>query len=132
MKFVETKLTNEEYEKLVADTFGEYMPHVQHNIIVCKDGENIVGVFNYFRYGLDVMFLHRSWYSKEYQRKIRKVQYWLSFCDYAKGQGYKSIMGVINSENIPALIWALKTGFKISGIRQAQDNSLIIDITRAL
>jgi hypothetical protein len=132
MNFIEPILTHEDYEKLNIETLGEYIPHTQHNIIVCKEDEKVVAIFNYFPYDVSIIFLHQCWFSPEYQKKIKKLKYWVGFYDYIKTKGYKYIMGVIYTENTPALIWALKTGFKITGTRQSIDKSLIVDIIKEL
>lgn len=129
MIFYEPELSNEEYRKLVEDTLGGYTPHVQHNIIVCKYDEKTVCVFSYFPYGVDTMFLHYCWFANGV--KIKRLKYWNGFFEYSK-EKFKRIMGVIDSQNKSALIWALKTGFEITGIRQERNKNLIIEIVKDL
>lgn len=132
MNFIEAHLTHEEYKQLVEETYGEYIPHIQHTVVLCKEGENIVAVFNYIQTGVAVIFLHNTWYSKDYQKKIKKLHHWLGFCEYIKGLGYKYIVGAIYAQNTPALQWALKTGCLINGVRQGSDKSMIVEIVKEL
>lgn len=132
MEFTEPTLTDDEYKKLVCETIGEYRPHVQHTIVIGREDEKVVMVCNYFRYGIETMFLHHCWFSEEYQKKIMKLKYWEAFCSYVHDAGYSYIMGVIDSRNTPALIWALKTGWTITGTRKDQSGCLIVDIIKVL
>jgi len=132
MQFSEPILNEDEYKKLVIDSVEGYIPHVQHNIIVCEEDNKKVAVFNWFIYGVDTIFLHRCWFFPEFKSRIMKLKYWVGFCNFVKGKGYRYIMGVIDSHNTPALIWALKTGFIIVGIRLSIDNQLIVDIVKDL
>ena len=132
MEFTEPILNHVEYKKLVEETVGEYRPHIQHDLIICKEDNKVVAVFNYIQYGLETMFLHHCWFVKEFQMKIKKLKYWIGFCDDAKSNGYKYIMGAIDTRNKPALIWALKTGFEITGTRQSISKDLIVEIIKEL
>lgn len=129
MEYLEIHPTPEEYRQMVTQSLaGSYIPHVQHTIAVCREGDTPVMFYNYFRYAHDTMFLHRAWYDEQARVKIRKRHYWLGFYEFARLQGYRYIMGVIRDENIPALIWALKTGWKITGTRRTPGGKLVVDV----
>lgn len=132
MKFIQRDMTEQEYVQLVKDTWGEYSPHTKHDVIVCEDDGKSVAVFNYFTYVPRTMYLHHSWYESETKKKVRKVRYWLGFFDYAKEIGFDYIMGVIDAENIPALVWVLKTGFFIVGTRIDISGRIIVEILKKL
>ena len=132
MQFSEPILNEDDYKKLVLDSVGDYIPHIKHNIIICEEENNKVAVFNWFIYGTNTMFLHRCWFFPEFKNRIMKLKYWNGFCNFVKEKGYRYIMGVINSQNKPALIWSLKTGFNITGVRQSIDKQLIIEIVKDL
>lgn len=132
MIFSEQELTETDYQALVRKTFGEYRAHVRHQIIVATDHDQVAAVINYFRYGVDTMYLHYCWFAQDYKSPRRRRDLWLEFFDYAKARRFARLMGVIDSRNKPALIWALKTGFNISGTRQSPDKNLIIDILKEL
>jgi hypothetical protein len=125
MIFIEPQLTPEEYKDIVIETLGEYRPHVQHNIILAKNEDKNIGVFNYFPYGNDTMFLHYCWV------KSNKLKCWQEFFEYVKPK-FKHIIGVIDSRNKPALIWGLKTGFEITGMRLDINKNLIIEVIKEL
>ena len=72
MKFEEKYYTEEEYVKLVTDTIGYYSPHTKHNIIVCEEDNKIVAVFNAFTFAPTTLFLHYTWFSEEYKKKIKQ------------------------------------------------------------
>jgi hypothetical protein len=132
MQFIKLDITDDEYRQLVIDTIGQYIPHVKHDISVCKNDDDTVAVFNYFTFCPDTLFLHYTWFSEKYRVKIMKLQYWTGFCEYVKAMGFKRIMGIIDSKNIPALVWALKTGWEITGARKDVKDNLLVDIVKEL
>jgi hypothetical protein len=132
MVFLTPIMSPEEYKTLVEETLGAYLPHAQHNVIVGKEDEKTVMICNCFQYGTRTMFLHHCWFAEEYQKKIRKLKYWQAFCDYVATIGYDDIMGVIDARNIPAIIWALKTGWTITGTRQDRDGHIIVNVLKVL
>jgi len=129
MIFTEPILTEDEYKKLVEETLGEYRPHIQHKVVLCKDDEKIKAFFSYYPYTPKTMFLHYCWFNKGVT--INKVKCWLGFFEYAKND-FQYIMGVVDARNKQALIWALKTGFEITGMRLDVSKNLIIDVIREL
>ena len=131
MEFTELAISDEDYRELVLNTIGGYISHVKHTIVLCTKNDTIIAVANYFKYNIDTMFLHRCWFSREAGIK-EKAQCWAEFYEYIESIGFKNVLGVIDSNNIPAIIWALKTGWKITGSHNNINGHLILDVVITL
>jgi hypothetical protein len=131
MEFNELIISEKDYKDLVFQTVGGYIPHVKHTIVICEDGEKLIAVANYFKYNITTMFLHRCWFSMDVGLKS-KQQCWVEFYGYIRSLGFERVMGVIDSDNIPAIIWSLKTGWKIVGSHNNSNGHLILDVVITL
>jgi len=73
------------------------------------------------------LYLQYIWFS---EGAIKRYYYFTKFVDYFHELGWQYILGAIDNKNIVALMWALRKGFKIIGIRQATDNTLYVEVLR--
>jgi hypothetical protein len=62
----------------------------------------------------------------------KKYQYYRETVEALHKMGFPFIMGAISNQNTVALMWALRSGFKIIGARQASNGELFVEILRVL
>ena len=119
--------TPEEYEAMYKQAFDGQTPMPHHVFAVMVDGEMMAFASVYEHSWGNLVLQHIGFLNTVMGSKY---SIYVKTIDALHGLGYPFIMGIIDSRNIIALMWALRSGFLINGCRQATDGKLYVEVLR--
>ena len=122
------QLSEERYREMFVEAFGKYDEgHIPSNVFTVYDGDNPVGFCTCEAHGRGLLHLQYAGFLKSVSG-INKYRYYIEVLRTLHGMGYPIITGIINSLNNRALMWALRSGFRIVGVRQVFNGNLLVEI----
>lgn len=121
------KVTFEEYRDLFYEGFGEYNGELGQTVYFILNGDKRVAFCSVYVHNLGALYLQYIASAKDADPG-KKFGYYLDTLKALHNLGFPLIMGAINNRNKIALLWALRAGFLIQGVRQATDKELFVEV----
>lgn len=128
----------DQYPQLYAEVFG-HLPPIADAPAVCALGyENLEGREQYC--GFVSGFLHdkKTFYIKavglvpHLRSRARAYRFWMETAEFFREQGMHLLLGLVENTNTPALLVALKSGWKVCGCRVDRAGNLFVEIRLGL
>jgi hypothetical protein len=127
IRLVKAKLTPEEYQKIFAEGFGEYNGELPQSVVLVCDGDTRVGFFSAYVHSLGNLYLQHMAFARD-SDPGKRYQYFVETIEMLHDLGYPFLMGAVHNKNKRALLWAIRSGFEIHGIRQNTTGELYVEI----
>jgi hypothetical protein len=124
-------LSKERYIQLHMDAFGKHEEHNPSDIYLGYDGERLIGFATVRATTPTTLYIQFIGFTKdviENDSKEQKVGYLMNAFIILKSMGFKYITGFIENTNAKAIIWAMKAGFKITGLRSRGASPALLEI----
>jgi len=128
INLVEINPSQEEMREMFIESFGEHENTFlsQHVFLVCE-GDTEIAWCSGYPHSKGTLYLQYIGFRKGI---TKQYTYYKETVKALHEMGYPWIMGTIDNENVVAIMWALRSGFKIIGARQASDGKLYVEILR--
>ena len=127
IRLQQTELKPEEYQQIFSEGFGEYNGEIPQSVFLVFDGDKRIGFCSVYVHSRGNLYLQSIAFAKDVEAE-KKYGYYLETLKALHDLGYPFIMGAISNKNKPALIWALRSGFEINGIRQATNGEMFVEV----
>jgi hypothetical protein len=127
MKIEHITVTLDQFRELIIEGFGEYSGELPQAVYIILDEEKQVGFCSVCRNGrgsLDLQYIACMKGvdpSKKYRIYSETVQ-------ALHDLGFPFITGAVSNKNKGALMWAIRAGFVIKGVRQAITGELFVEV----
>jgi len=115
----------EEYQELFLDGFGESGGEIPHVVFSVQDGETRVAYCSVNGHSRGNLYLQHIFFAKGIEKKYG---YYVETLKALHALGFPFIMGAISNKNKVALMWALRSGFEINGVRIATDGKVFVEV----
>ena len=125
-------LSHEKYIQMHMDSFGKYTQHNPVQVYLGFDEDKEIGFVAVNPITDTTLMLHFIGFTKDVMENClreQKVQYFIEAYEIFKSMGFKYITGMVEGKNTKALIWALKAGFKILGLR-ARGTDVLLEVIK--
>jgi len=120
-------LSQEEYEKLFCEGFGEYKGEMPQHTFLVFDADRRIAFCSVYAHSAGNLYLQHIAYAKDVEVG-NKYRHYLEILKALHDLGFPFIMGAISNKNKGALMFALRSGFKINGVRQATTGELFVEV----
>ena len=96
------------------------------------DGGELVGFLAGYWHNQETLYIQRIGLDQSLRGKHLAMQFVPEVFAWAYQQGIRYLMGVVENTNIPALVVALKAGFRIIGTRMDTNGKLYVEIIKEI
>ncbi len=127
IKLQRAELKPEEFKEIFCEGFGEYNGEMPQTVFLAFDSDKRVAFCSVYVHNRGNLYLQYLAFAKDIEIE-KKYGYYVEVLEALHKFGYPFIMGAINSKNKKALIFALRSGFQINGVRQDTKKELFVEI----
>ena len=128
MRLEKVTPTPEETRQIFIEAFGEYdESFLPQHVLYVYDNDERVAFCSVYPHSVGTLYLQYIGFLKGVQKKYL---YYKQTIEALHQLGFPFIMGTISNNNTVAIMWALRSGFKIIGARQASNGELFVEILR--
>jgi len=120
--------TYDEYQGWIKEAFGENDATVPSMTFIQKYGDRITSFASAYIHNLTTMYIQTIGFINGAKPSYRE---YVKMVEEVEAEGYLFTMGTILNTNVTAIVWALRSGFVISGVRVSSDGKLYVEILRA-
>ena len=122
-------LPKEKYIQLHMDAYGKWEEHTPSIVHLWYEEDIPIAFTTINVLSPTSMCLRFMGFTKEYAgNKIKKMAYYQEVLNTFKGMGYQHIIGFVENTNIKALFWAMRAGFRITGLRSRGALPVLLEI----
>ena len=121
----------EDFNEIFSEGFGEYNGELPQSLFIIFDDEKRVAFCSVYVHSKGNLYLQYIAPAKDTESG-KKYKYYIETLNALHGLGFPYIMGAIDNGNKIALMWALRSGFKIIGTRLATNGILYIEVLRKM
>jgi L-amino acid N-acyltransferase YncA len=124
------ELSEEQYRMKFCSAFGAYdEEHSPGYVFLVMEEAGEVGFCSVYAHNKTTLYLQYIGFTAEVERE-RKYSIYRETITALGKLGFPFLLAAISNQNTIALIWALKSGFRIVGSRQASNGELFIEVMR--
>lgn len=120
-----TELSQEEYEQVFCEGFGEYNGEIPQSVFLVFDDDKRVAFCSVYVHSRGNLYLQHIAFAKG---AGKTYGHYVETLKALHDLGFPFIMGAISNKNTRALMWALRSGFEINGTRQSTSGELFVEI----